>query len=192
MIFQPTLNIAQEAWLAEKGGTQFLFHARGKSAGIWRVQVDNHFLAAKAEHALSTRPRMVEREAENLRAANAKGIGPRLRAHDPSSRILLMEWVDGIPLGEWLDRDAPEWEWHPVLRDLFTQAHQLDTMGLDHGQLGGKLHNILIRPDGRPCILDFEKAVWKERPHNVSKLHHVLLSGKTQYSLRVRERLGIV
>lgn len=170
MRFLPHLSEEAQAWLRERGYTLPTFHAKGKSAGVWCVRKNRKKFAVKVEHAKSTRVGMVEKEVENLRAANKLGIGPKLVDSNSALKLILMEFVEGVPLGEWLQSPRTTASTKRVLRSIFAQAHTLDEGKLDHGQLAGKLHNILVGKSGKIWIIDFEKASLKRKPHNVNQL----------------------
>jgi len=124
-------------------------------------------MVAKMERADSTRFKMAEREAENLKKANSVGIGPKLLAKDLKARIILMEFVDGPSFSDWLFSGPDKKTLKKFVEELERQAKALDKIGLDHGQLAGRGKNILVR-DGKPVIIDFEKASSKRKCHNFS------------------------
>jgi putative serine/threonine protein kinase len=146
--------------------------------------------ALKIERSDSPRPGTLKREAEHLKLANSAGIGPKLYDFDPGCRAVLMEYIEGEPLNQWLlapQRKASEVL--QLLQNLFGQAEKLDALGLDHGQLAGTGRNILVR-DNRPVIIDFEKASTQRKPHNRSVLAGMLIyNPHSVMAKRVRELL---
>jgi predicted Ser/Thr protein kinase len=74
---------------------------------------------------------------------------------------------------------------------LFRQAKKLDAIGLDHGQLGGKGKNILVKKNGKPIIIDFEKASDHRRVHNQTQLEAFLFKNPhSGIAKRIRALLG--
>lgn len=185
MDFRLPLSSAQEAWLTAQGYHVLDFVARGRSAGVWKVEKEGVVFAAKCEHRKSTRVRMLEKEVRHLRMANEQHIGPRIVEYDVDSGVLIMDFIEGLPLAHWLDRCTNPVELQHVVQQIQSQAARLDAAGLDHGQLGGKLHNVLIGTDLHPCIIDFEKASYVRAPRNQRKIQDVLLGGKTYHSKRI-------
>jgi len=147
-----------------KGHSSLVFLAKGKAGQLF---------VAKVERPDSTRFRMAERESECLKAANGIGVGPKLECFDLERRIILMEYIDGKPFSDWLFSGPSKRELARFIKELFAQALALDRIGLDHGQLAGKGKNILVRK-GRPVIIDFEKASFSRKRHNLSTIEAFL------------------
>lgn len=145
--------------------------SKGYSSEIYLVQnTEGKKFALKVEKEKSPRKEMVKKETRNLKAANSLGIGPKLIDYSERKRWILMEYIDGITFNEWLFEKHPtKKQLEGFLNGLFNQAKQLDSIGLDHGQLAGKGKNILVQR-GRPIIVDFEKASQRRKPHNVTQL----------------------
>jgi putative serine/threonine protein kinase len=190
MDFRLELSANQKSWLQNHGYTLHSFIARGMNAGVWLVSKHGKNYAAKMSHRKSTRVRMTEKEVLHLHLANKLSVGPRVVESDFSENILIMEYIRGKTLATWLNENNSKKLLKIVLKKVFGQAKKLDEGKLDHGQLGGKLHNILVDAKNNPHIIDFEKASYVRKPRNVNALKHVLLSGHTGFSTRVREALS--
>ena len=190
MDFRPELSTSQRTWLASHDFEVVSFIARGMCSGVWKVQRKENVYAAKMAHRKSRRFRMTEKEALHLQMANQLGVGPRLVESDSEQNILVMDFVKGIPLATWLNKNNSKTLLKKVLAKTFTQAQLLDEGKLDHGQLSGKLHNILVDVKNNPHIIDFEKASYVRKPRNVNALVHTLLSGHTGFSVRIHEVLS--
>jgi len=167
--------------------------SKGYSSEIYKVQNPSkhekkQFFALKIEKQKSPRKAMVEREAQNLKLANSLGIGPKLIHIDMERRIILMEFIEGITLNEFLSANPKKEELKLVLKRLFIQAHTLDKASLSHGQLGGKLANILVREGTNqtqePVIIDFEKASTARKPNNVLQLTGMLILNQRSASAK--------
>lgn len=155
---------------------------KGFSSEIFLIEIGGKNFALKKEKPKSPRIDMVKKEAENLLLANSFGIGPKLFGFDLQNRELLIEYIDGYTFNEWLFKHAPtKKQLEKFFKELFLQAKKLDSIGLDHGQLGGKGKNILVKKNGfSPVIIDFEKASQHRRCHNASQLESLVF--KSRYS----------
>lgn len=164
-----------------KGWTSDVFVA--ESGGGGRV-------ALKVLRAKSNRKGMVLREAENLKAANSVGVGPKLLAFDEIANVVAMEFIDGISFDKWLDSNPIKTVLLEFIDELYSQARSLDEIGLDHGQLAGRGRNILVR-DNLPVIIDFEKASMHRKCHNVAVLESFLFKSRDSGVVKkIRRILG--
>ncbi len=146
-------------------------------------------VALKIRREDANRPSML-REAQMLREANRVSVGPSLLG--ASKNFLLMEYVEGVALPEWLqvhDEDGFPRRLSCALRLALEQAWRLDMAGIDHGELSHAPNHVLVRPSDLPVILDFETASVHRKVSNVTSLSQYLLLG-SHVAKTVRERLG--
>jgi putative serine/threonine protein kinase len=125
-----------------------------------------------------------------LRLANSINVGPRL--YDFSGRFLVMEYLEGDLLPQWIKTLAGRGRKNrlkSVLRGLMESCYRLDQMGLDHGELSRAPKHIIVGVQDRAEIVDFETASDKRRPSNVTSLCQYLFLG-SELSSRVRRILG--
>ncbi len=151
---------------------------RGWSADIFLVQnFSGKKFILKVLREKSNRRKMAEKETEFLRLANSVGIGPKWLKTDSEKNIVMMDFVEGLHFSDWLFSQISKPQLENFLDELLSQARKLDEIGLDHCQLAGKGHNILVR-DGLPVIIDFEKASRMRKVHNVNVLQSFLFKSK--------------
>lgn len=134
----------------------------------------------------------MQQEAEMLKKANTLNVGPALLGF--SSNFLLMEFVEGKLLPEWLDSLKGEKEHvktriKRVLRKLLAQCWRMDKAGLDHGELNHAPKHIIIKADDSPCIVDFETASTRRKPSNLTSLCQYLFIS-SMVAEKLREKLG--
>ncbi|PIN85755.1 MAG: hypothetical protein COV47_00465 [Candidatus Diapherotrites archaeon CG11_big_fil_rev_8_21_14_0_20_37_9] len=139
-----------------KGWTSFVYLAENNNGKKFAVKV----LRDKAN-----RMDMVKREFENLSLANSVRVGPKLFKADFDNNVIAWEYVDGMVFSDWLFSNPKKKELEKFIALLYYQAEKLDEIGLDHGQLTGRGHNIIVSK-GKPVIIDFEKASSKRKVHN--------------------------
>lgn len=130
---------------------------------------------------------MMQHEAKMLKTANAVGVGPRLL--DVSKNFLIMEFVDGFLLPEWLEKCRSKRRLKAVLRDVLEQCWRLDRAGLDHGELSHAPKHIIVDSQNKPVIVDFETASQNRKPSNVTSIAQFLfISGVV--AQKVAQKLG--
>ncbi len=191
MHFIPILTAAQRGWLESMGYRIVSLIARGKSAGVWLVERNGKKFAAKCEHEKSYRKQMLEREVLQLKMANEAGVGPALIDSCAEARIIVMQFIDGVTLHAFIAQCEDKKLMLRVVKELFAQAKKLDDVGIDHGQLGGKLANILVDKKKRVWIIDFEKASYVRKTHNTAQLKHALFGGSTPPSKMISRMLKV-
>jgi len=134
----------------------------------------------------------MQHEAEMLKLANSLNIGPKL--HGVSDDFLVMEFVEGQLLPEWLKavkgKQSKE-RIRNVLRSALEQCWQLDKAGLDHGELSHAPKHIIIKPDDTTCIVDFETASKTRRVSNVTSVCQFFFIG-SQTAKQVIRKHGII
>lgn len=121
----------------------------------------------------------MEREANMLAMANNVGIGPNLISY--SSNLLAMELIDGMHMVELIrELESRNNNYHPIrirsiLNDILEQCFILDSIGLDHGELGNMNRHVMI--SDRTYIIDFESSSTTRRVANVTSAVNYILFG---------------
>jgi len=113
-------------------------------------------------------------EANYLSLANSVNVGPKLFLS--SKNFIIMEYIDGINLPDWIKRVNSKKRLREVILNLLNQGYKLDSIGLDHGELSNPSKHVLVT-DNLPFIIDFESASTKRRVKNVTSLTQYLFIG---------------
>ena len=131
-----------------------------------------------------------EHEASMLRLANSVNVGPRVL--DFSNKFLVMEYLEGKSLPQWVEELAGRGRksrLKTVLAKILESCYILDQIGLDHGELSRAPKHVIVNGRDEPEIVDFETASVNRRPSNVTSITQYLLIGSS-LSARVRRILG--
>jgi len=151
------------------------------------AQVDRKRVALKIRRVDADRLGM-QHEAEMLKIANRVGIGPRL--FGTSENFLLMEFVEGTLLPEWIKKlkgRGTRNRIRKVLRDVMEQCWRLDETGLDHGELSRAPKHIIIDKDDHAHLVDFETASVQRRVSNVTSACQYLFIGSKTAKIILRK-----
>jgi putative serine/threonine protein kinase len=129
----------------------------------------------------------MQQEAKLLRKANSVQVGPTVLG--VSKDFLVMQFIEGLLLPEWLEERRGKGRMRIVLREVLEQCWRLDGISLDHGELSHAPKHIIIDEDDKPFIVDFESASLCRKPSNVTSICQFLFIG-SDTAKKVAERLG--
>jgi putative serine/threonine protein kinase len=128
----------------------------------------------------------MRREAQMLKLANSVDVGPRFLSQ--SKDFLLMQFIDGQLLPEWLENKTAKPRIRKILRETLEQCWRLDKVGLDHGELSHAPKHVIIDKRDKVFVLDFETASADRKPANVTSISQFLfISGLAR---NVAQKLG--
>lgn len=92
--------------------------------------------------------------------------------------ILIMEYIEGRPIGEYLSDELYSLtrdEVRNLLYNIFLRLYYLDKIGVDHGELSNPYKHIyIIEEDLDAIILDFESASLNRPPKNLTSVYQFL------------------
>ena len=109
----------------------------------------------------------LQKEANLLLKANTLGVGPQYVTH--SDHFLLMDYIDGPMLVDWLQEAQYSEGIRSMVLQLIQQAYRLDQIGLDHGDLRCVTAHALMQSNA-PVLIDFSRASLERRPANLTTL----------------------
>ena len=157
------------------------------------ARVSNRRAALKVRRLDADRSAM-RHEAEMLEKANFVKVGPKLLGF--TGNTVLMEFVDGLLLPEWLEQRVQKRLVRKVLRHVLEQCWLLDSIGLDHGELSHAPKHIIVDKANRPFIVDFETASVNRRPANVTSICQFLfisgVAGEVAEKVGERDKEAVV
>jgi len=130
----------------------------------------------------------LEHEAQMLAKANSVQVGPKLTG--VSKNFLLMQLIDGAVLPDWLDAHKKVEHVRGVLKEVLEQCWQLDSIGLDHGELSKAPKHLIVDKQQKPWIVDFETASSNRKPANVTAVCQFLFASGGAVAKAVAEVLG--
>ena len=149
----------------------------------------NERIAIKIRRVDADRMRM-QHEAEMLKKANVVNVGPNLL--DVSDNFLIMEFIEGILLPQWVNTlrgKETKSRVQRVLRAVLEQSWSLDKLGLDHGELSRAPKHIIVDANEKPWIVDFETASVNRKVSNVTSICQYLFIG-SQIAKTIQKKLG--
>ena len=140
----------------------------------------------KAKNPESTAVGKIRIEAENNAKLNAIGVGPKFIFYNPEKDFLVREFVEGIPLLEWIKNKNGK-QVFEVLEDVFWKCFRMDSIKMNKYEMTNPHKDILVSHD-KAFIIDFERCRFVERPKNVTQFCQFLAKGKMSSAL---ENIGV-
>lgn len=182
------LGVTALEFTGEKKVADLTVLGKGCVGIVVKAYADKGIVALKIRRVDAGRSGM-QHEAEMLERANAVNVGPKLL--NVTENFLLMEFIEGQLVPEWLERKTRQTVIRRVLRDLLEQCWRLDEAGVDHGELSRAPKHIIVDADDNPRILDFETASVTRRVSNVTSICQFLFIG-SQTAKTITRKFGKV
>ena len=133
-------------------------------------------VALKIRRTDSQRDEM-EQEAKFLRLANTVGVGPKMI--DSSKNFLVMEYLDGIKISEWIKQLSGvgrSKKLKTTIRKILEDCYKLDKLNFDHGELSNISKHVIVG-DSRTSLIDFESSSTERKPSNVTSIAQAIYIG---------------
>lgn len=165
--------------------------AKGKRGVVFKALWKGKFVAIKTKRPDSEASNVLLLEAEYLKKANKLGVGPKL--FEVQEEYVVMDFVVGTPIGEFLEDPVhPQKILLAVIKDIFDQLYKLDAAGINKFELTNPYKHIIVTPDYKTVMIDFERARHSQRPKNMSQFAQYLLSSKILFLLQSKGILNDV
>lgn len=125
----------------------------------------------------------LRREAEILELLRGRDITPELLSYGNFEGLdyLVRYFAEGEPI---LYADVGKGH----LIGIAKKMHELDELGIDHGQIQGGKHILIGK---RVWIIDFEKGSLRRRPRNLTAAMAMLFFNENQISRRIVEKFNL-
>ena len=144
--------------------TDVTVFARGKRGLIFKAKLNSETVAIKVP--LEGRESVATLEAKHLQTATKLRVGPRLI--EGTTKYVAMEFIEGELIGEWLKHATPE-EKKRVFDNILQKLELMDRLKFNKFELTNLYKHIIIKKDGEPVMIDFERAKFTSRPKNVNQ-----------------------
>jgi release factor glutamine methyltransferase len=163
--------------LSSKGFSEVRRFSHGKRGTIYLSIFKGIKAAVKSKRPESKASLAIENEARFLKLLNAHGIGPVLL--DVGDGYFAYRFAEGIFFLDYLtscDRKHAA----SMIADLFGQCGKLDSLGINKFEMARPVKHVIVKDDGKPVLIDFERARFTENPKNVTQLCDFMMSEPVQ------------
>ena len=149
--------------------------AQGKRGIVLRGLYKGKYVAVKIPRPSSEAINTMGLEATYLKKVNKLGIGPKFLVAD--EEYVVMEFVDGMRISDFLaDLTTDAETITTMLNKVLTQLFVLDKAGINKYELTNPYKHIIIKKDGEPVMIDFERARHATKPKNINQFVQYLQS----------------
>jgi predicted Ser/Thr protein kinase len=106
-------------------------------------------------------------ESKYLKVLNKKNIGPKFIKYEQGR--LYREFVDGIRISEFFEQETDKKKIIDVIIQVLEQCRQMDLLGMNKKELTNPYKDILVTPDNKAVMIDFERCHETKKPKNVTQ-----------------------
>jgi putative serine/threonine protein kinase len=179
--------------------------AKGWSSYVWLIEDEKgKKFVLKEVREKSPRKDLAEREGKMLQLANTVKVGPKVIEINYEKNHVIMEYVKGKKLFDWImgenfEKEITARQVYSFIKELYKQCLALDSIGISHNQLQiGK--NILVKEiigknfekNFVPTIIDFEKATIKQKTKNSGQIFSMLFYNPNgTIAKKIREKMNL-
>ncbi|HLP80084.1 MAG TPA: methyltransferase [Acidobacteriota bacterium] len=118
---------------------------------------------------------MLGKEVLFLTKANDIGIGPKII--DKTESFVTMEFIQGTLILDYIGTKSRH-DSLKMLKKVFEQLHKLDKAGIEKLEMTNPYKHVIIKSNGDPVIIDFERCSFNPYPKNVTQFVQFVSSGK--------------
>ena len=173
----------------KKGLKQVVYFAKGKRGWVYKALYKGKLVCIKRKIPQSTALRTIENEAKFLRILNKYNIGPRF--YFKAKNYLVIEFVDGLPIEEFIKSTSNPDSIKKVLVEVFKKCRKMDQLKINKEEMHRPKKHILVKiKKKKPVVklIDFERSHKTKKPKNVTQFCQYLMSTNT---IRLLEEKGI-
>ncbi len=130
-------------------------------------------------------------ECSILEEASRLGVSPR--AYSCSNEYIVMEYIDGYSLAEYIenfDKFRFIYDLRIILKSILYKTFLLDKHHIDHGELSRPYKHVLVSPKG-VFIIDFDSASKSRTPRNLASILGGLFFRQNKFSKTIIDNLQV-
>ena len=153
---------------------QIELFAKGHRGLVYKGNYKNKLVAVKIKNPKSKAINTIPHEAMMLEKVNKLEIGPKLII--AKEDYLIMEFIDGELILDYLE-EANKKQRVKTIKKIFDQLYKLDQNNINKEEMHHPVKHIIIQ-SSKPILIDFERARYTEKPHNVTQFCQFLINEK--------------
>lgn len=148
--------------------------SRGKRGLIYRGNVGKKKIAIKIKNPKSKAVGRIKNEIKFLKILNKHGIGQKLLFS--TKNYFVYQFAEGLFIKQFLEQEKNKNKIKEVLENVFLQCYKLDKLGINKEEMHNPYKHIVIGK--KITLIDFERACFSKKPHNVTQFIQYVLRNK--------------
>ena len=179
----------------EKRGVLGLRHfTKGHRGAIFKGSLGSlrREIAVKIQRADSPSPGTIDHESAMLVRLNKKKVGPKLLLS--MKGCFVYEFINGEFIEDFLKRCSRA-EAIDMFNGVLLQCRAMDLSGINKEEMHHPFKHVLISRSKKKLsihLLDFERAIFSQKPHNVTQFCQYLTGGKISGILRDKPQALVI
>ncbi len=159
--------------LLDLGISKIRYFSKGRRGLIFTGDYKKRKIAIKTRNPRSNAGDRIKIEADWLIRLNKSGIGPRI-LHSGKD-FIVMEFIEGGNIIDFFSQSSKN-EIIALTSKIVSQLKKLDELKIDKEEMHRPIKNLIIM-DGKPFLIDFERANYSGKPKNLTQFFHFISSG---------------
>lgn len=172
--------------LEAEGISNVSYFAKGHRGLLFTGDYHHKRIAIKAKNPKSTAFGRVENEAKWLKRLNRHGIGPKLLLSGKG--FLAYEFTDGDFIADYAEKSGKK-NIKRIIKIIFRQLFVMDSLNIDKEEMHRPFKHIIVDKH-KPCMIDFERCKYSQKPKNVTQFCQFLSGGRFVIILK-KKKLSI-
>jgi release factor glutamine methyltransferase len=166
-----------------QGVKDLRYFTRGHRGILFHGKLDSDLVVIKTSLRESQAIDRMANERRYLSILNRHGIGPNLLSGD--EEYIMYEYVEGITISEYIEDLSSDirQDMDSILRKVFEQCREMDRLLINKEEMHHPVKHIIITPELRPVMIDFERANHTIKPKNVTQFLQFLISANQKERL---------
>ena len=162
------------------------YFTKGHRGHILKGVYKNKEIIVKIKNPKSKAINRIQNEIKFLKIVNKKNIGPKLLFYDVD--FFAYNYIKGDFILDCFQKTNKK-NIIKILKGIFEQMFVLDSLKIDKEEMHHPIKHVIITKKDIPYLVDFERAHFVKKPHNVTQFCQFLISGKLTEILKEKNIL---
>ncbi len=170
--------------LENKKISNIRFFTKGHRGIIFKAKYRNRDIALKIKKPESKAIGRIDNEIKFLKILNKYKIGPKLVLS--TKDYFAYEFIPGKFILDYFEK-ASKKIIKEILQNILKQMYIMDKLKINKEEMHHPVKHIVINKN-KPCLLDFERCYYTEKPHNLTQFIQFIISLNKRFRLDINKK----